>query len=169
VKFNEIYRGEDPNLSLGRFYNTDIRKLVAFRQREPRLFPDEMEDPMSFLTDRVQSEDTLYFTMRYRKKVLGYGSLDPIGKRVAQINSWANKWTRMRRHWVVGLVRLLVEFGFKELGLERMGTWSADFAKANQNVLRDVGFTQEGILRKATCYDSSPTDIILFGLLKEEF
>jgi len=170
MRFKEIYRSEheDPNLSLGRFYSTDVRKLAAFRQREGRIFPSDIVDPQMYFTQRVRDPNTLYLTGRYRKDVLGYGAFDPIGANVAVLNCWVKKWKRVRRQWLVGLMRTMASFGFREMGLRRLTMTCTSFAKAAERLIRETGFTYEGTLRKLGNYNG-PTDILIFGLLKEEF
>lgn len=170
MKFKETYRSDDdPNLSLGRFYNTDIRKLVSLRQDYPLLFSDDMGDPQLYFTERVQSDSAIFFTMKYRKKVVGYGAFDPIGKELATMHCWKRRWERTKKHHLVGLARLLILFGFRELNLRRITMTATDSAKTAISMIQNIGFTQEGLIRKFGLYNSVPTDILVFGMLKEEF
>ena len=168
MKFKEIYIGDDLNLSLGRFYNTDIRKLVAFQLDYPRLFSDQLEDPSAYFTERVRAPDSLYFALRYRKKVIAYGALDPIGKGLATMHLWRRKWERTKKQWLIGLARLMAEFSFKEMGFRRLTMAVPDFADTAASLIRDTGFTQEGILRNFATYEGTPTNMVVFGMLKEE-
>lgn len=170
MKFKETYRGEDINLSLGRFYNTDIRKLAAFQLDYPLLFPDPISsDPRAYFTERVQSQDSLYFALRFRKKVVGYGALDPIYPGHAILNLWKRKWERVKKHHFVGIGRLLLQFGFRELSLEKITILSTDLAPTANSLVLDTGFTPEGRIRKFVLYAGELIDVLPFGMLKEEF
>ena len=65
-------------------------------------------------------------------------------------------------------VVLLLNFGFRDLNLNRI--FLHVFAN-NEPALRmyeKVGFTREGVLRRAAYIDGSYVDIVVMGILREE-
>jgi diamine N-acetyltransferase len=65
-------------------------------------------------------------------------------------------------------VLLLLDFGFRDLNLNRI--FLHVFA-TNEPALRmyeKVGFTREGVLRRAAYIDGSYVDIVVMGILREE-
>lgn len=71
----------------------------------------------------------------------------------------------------LGLVMLknALKFGFEELNLNRVTAEVYEYNTASNNVLLKLGFKEEGRLRKAKFHKSRFWDIIIYGLLKEEF
>ncbi|MBI2190647.1 MAG: GNAT family N-acetyltransferase [Planctomycetes bacterium] len=65
--------------------------------------------------------------------------------------------------------RLLVEFGFRDLGLRRITLHVVKGNAAALRVYEKVGFVQEGVLRQAAYLDGNTVDLILMGLLREEY
>ncbi len=63
----------------------------------------------------------------------------------------------------------MLQFGFDELGLERIHAYSFTRNKASANVLRKIGMTYEGSARHAFRKNGEFLDIFLFGIIREEF
>jgi len=78
---------------------------------------------------------------------------------------------RQHRGKGLGLVMLknALKFGFEELNLNRITAEVYEYNTASNNVLLKLGFKEEGRLRKAKFHKSRFWDIIIYGLLNEEF
>lgn len=63
----------------------------------------------------------------------------------------------------------LVHYGFTEMGLHKIT--ASHFARnpASGRVLQKTGMTQEGVLRQDFCKDGVYEDLVLYGLLAEEW
>ena len=66
-------------------------------------------------------------------------------------------------------VRLLVGFAFSDLNLERVGLHVFSTNKRALGLYAKTGFKVEGRLRKAAYIDGVYVDIILMGLMKDEW
>jgi RimJ/RimL family protein N-acetyltransferase len=65
-------------------------------------------------------------------------------------------------------VKLLLDFGFKDLNLNRI---YLHVFKTNTRAIRSyekIGFVREGLLRKAAHIDGTYVDIVVMGILREE-
>ena len=73
-------------------------------------------------------------------------------------------------HWIgTEAVKLILEYGFNNIGLERISANTLEQNKATQRVLEKLGFTLEGTERKAVYFAGKKWDRLNYAILKEEF
>jgi len=65
--------------------------------------------------------------------------------------------------------QLLLNHCFNNLNLNRVYTGAYSFNKASIRTLKKIGFTKEGCLRQAIFKNGKFYDIILFGILKNDY
>ncbi|HHW09165.1 MAG TPA: GNAT family N-acetyltransferase [Firmicutes bacterium] len=65
--------------------------------------------------------------------------------------------------------RLMLEYGFNNLGLERISANTLEQNKGAQRVMEKLGFTLEGVERKAVYFAGRRWDRLTYGLLREEY
>ncbi len=86
----------------------------------------------------------------------------------ASITFWlAEKW--QGQGIITKCVRALIQYGFGELGLNRVEIACAYDNTRAQAVAERLGFVQEGRLRQAECRYGQFVDVILNGMLKCEW
>ncbi len=66
-------------------------------------------------------------------------------------------------------VRLLVEFGFRDLNLERIYLHVFESNAPALAAYEKVGFRREGLARRAAFVDGAWRDVVLMGLLREDY
>jgi len=66
-------------------------------------------------------------------------------------------------------VRLLLDFAFKSLNLNRVELEMLDFNERAQRCYRKVGFKEIGIRRQGKFVDGKPRNVILMDILKDEW
>ncbi|MGH2666178.1 GNAT family N-acetyltransferase [Flavobacterium sp.] len=66
-------------------------------------------------------------------------------------------------------VSKILEYGFTNMGLNRIEAGVGPSNKASLNIIRKFGFTQEGYLRQHFVRDGEIQDTLLFSLLEEEY
>jgi RimJ/RimL family protein N-acetyltransferase len=66
-------------------------------------------------------------------------------------------------------VALLLRHAFADLGLRRVQLQAFSSNAAALRCYAKVGFTQEGVLRQAAYIDGEPVDVVVMGILREEF
>jgi RimJ/RimL family protein N-acetyltransferase len=103
-------------------------------------------------------------------RIIGMISLMKIDakSRNAELGYWLGK-----KHWGKGItseaVRLILNFGFKKLGLRKVYARVMHPNRASARVLQKSGFRPEGTGRKHIFKDGRWYDELRFGLLKEEY
>lgn len=107
---------------------------------------------------------------RDTEELIGVGGLHKVDftHSGAEIGYWLGK-----KHWGRGLgteaVRLLLEFGFRELKLYRIYGMTFGPNTASQRVMEKCGFTLEGTWRKGIVKHRSRRDLVHYGILRDEY
>jgi len=65
--------------------------------------------------------------------------------------------------------RLLIEYGFKQLNLNRVSSSAKAFNERSLRLHKTVVFRQEGIMRQSEFVNGKFHDKVMFGLLREEW
>ena len=91
---------------------------------------------------------------------------------------WSNKKVEVG-YWISagfqgkGIVtratRALVDYLFDELGLNRVEIHCAEGNKKSRAIAERLGFRQEGILRQATLLYDHYQDMVIYGMLREDW
>jgi RimJ/RimL family protein N-acetyltransferase len=82
----------------------------------------------------------------------------------AEVGYWLAPEARGEGHATRAL-RLICEFGFRSLGLERIDLYAATGNPGSQRVAERGGFTREGVLRSYMLGKDGQLDMVAFGLL----
>jgi RimJ/RimL family protein N-acetyltransferase len=119
------------------------------------------------------ANDTEYpFVVRERAggAFLGTCGLNAIDR----LNRWANLgyWVRSsatRRGIATRAATLLADFGFRELGLDRIEILAATGNEPSQRVALNVGTTREGVLRRRLRVGDASYDAVVFSLIRDDW
>jgi [ribosomal protein S5]-alanine N-acetyltransferase len=78
-----------------------------------------------------------------------------------------------REHWGTGAngesKALILHFAFESLGLERVSAYAHPENVRSLKALEKIGFTREGLLRGWHVHRGERRDVVILGLLKEEW
>jgi ribosomal-protein-serine acetyltransferase len=124
-------------------------------------------------TEQAWANDTEYpFAIfdRVDGALLGTCGINAIDR----LNRWANLgyWVRTRatrRGVATRAARLVADFGFRELGLDRIEILAATGNTASRTVAERVGATSEGVLRRRLRVDETSHDAVVFSLIRDEW
>ncbi len=87
--------------------------------------------------------------------------------RRAEVGYWLAREARGQGH-ATRAVRIICDWGFAALGLERIELLAATANDASQRVAVRAGFTSEALLRSYMCGREGRQDMIAFGLLPRD-
>jgi RimJ/RimL family protein N-acetyltransferase len=90
------------------------------------------------------------------------------GEEIAQLSYWVAPRHR-RRGLATRIVRLVCEFAFRELGIERIEALVEPDNEASLGVVRAAGFVEEGVLRRRARFGDERRDMALYALLPSDF
>ena len=85
----------------------------------------------------------------------------------AEVGYWLAAQARGQGH-VTRAVRLITEWGFRSLALERIDLMAATANPASQRVAERCGFTREAVLRSYLVGREGRQDMVAFGLLASD-
>ncbi|MFC2069614.1 GNAT family N-acetyltransferase [Chloroflexota bacterium] len=86
---------------------------------------------------------------------------------IANLGYWV-RTGKTKRGVATTATKLLAEFGFKELHLQRIELVIAIANKASQRVAEKAGATREGILSNRLLLDGKISDAVLFSLIPQD-
>ena len=96
----------------------------------------------------------------------GLNHIDRVNCRAA-LGYWV-RTSRTKRDVASAAARLLAQFGFKKLKLNRIEVKAAVGNKASQRVAEKIGARREGILRNRMVVHDRVYDMVLFSLIPED-
>ncbi len=146
--------------------------VLRFLKSVPNPYRRENAKAWVNLTHRAARRDiACHFGIEQNeeRKIIGGISLSAINHthRHSELGYWLS-----HRHWRKGYmfeaVGLVCDFGFNQLGLQRIYAYVLDINRASAALLEKHGFTREGILRDACNYKNRRHDMYLFSKLKGE-
>lgn len=171
MKYKDRYQcARHPGYSIGRVYTSDMRKIASLQQHYKFLFPDLIShNPVKFLTQLMRQENCLFYAVKNGKIVEGFGYLmlvDPT--KIAEIDCFRKKLPFSIKKYRA-FFETQLEFCFEELELRKLYGRVPAALPGLVDLIRKMGFTIEGIMRKDMIFDEKPQDMVLLGMLREEF
>jgi [ribosomal protein S5]-alanine N-acetyltransferase len=170
---NELKSGD---ISLRALQESDALRLaelannekIGVNLRDGFPFPYTIDDARSFINQFMHSGTI--FAIEYRGEYVGNIGLTPcnnVYRKSAEIGYFIGE-----PYWNKGIatlaVKIISDFGFRELGLARIHTGVYEYNPASQRVLEKCGFIREGIFRKAIFKKGKLWNEIRFALLNNE-
>lgn len=136
-------------------------------------YPRSLDQWAKWLEEQQKDRDNYIFAIRHigEKRLLGYAQLD--GILWTHQNCWLGLGLGDRQDWGKGYGRqameLILKFAFDELNLHRIQLTVFSYNKRAISLYEGLGFTREGTYREFLQRDGQRYDMILFGLLRDEW
>ena len=173
VRFGPIDYEKDPEIESKWTHDAEFMRLYDIVPARP-MSAAMVKKQYEKLEKQVEEEKNLYcFQLRAREDDR------LIGKAAVQWIEWANGngYLRLaigaaedrRKGYGTQALRMLLRFSFAELNLFRVTASVPEYNEAAIALLKKAGFTEEVRRRKALERDGRRWDILLFGLLKDEW
>lgn len=111
------------------------------------------------------------FTEGSGSQPIGVVALSDIARAFGTATLWyvLGEKAYARHGYTTEAVYLLLDVGFRELGLRSVQAWTVEANRASVRVLERNGFSLAGRLRQCHVVDGIPQDRLLFDLLAEEY
>lgn len=107
-------------------------------------------------------------TVRAGRSLIGSIGLSRMAGREAELGYWVGvPW--WNRGYCTEAARAVVDYGFGELGLERIHAHRLLRNPASGRVLEKAGLRREGLARQAFRKDGREEDIVLYGILRTDW
>ena len=149
-------------------YWNDLEMASIATNRAPQ--PHSVEEAQSFFDDLAKRDDYVRFVIEVDGEVIGDCSLHDIDKhnRTCEVGIAIGK-----PFWAKGYgqdaLKTLVDYAFKHHNMHRVGLEALADDERAVGCYRKVGFVEEGTLRKRDWVNGEYRDVLLMGILDEEW
>ena len=134
-------------------------------------FPQSMAGIRDWFEQTRTRDDQVTFVIETPAgESIGICSLEAIDarSRTSTLGIWIGK-----AYWDTGYgtdaLRLLCRFGFQQMNLQRIQLWVYEENRRARRVYERVGFRHEGVARRGQFVGGRNVDVLLMGLLNDEF
>jgi RimJ/RimL family protein N-acetyltransferase len=173
IRFGPIDYEKDPEIESKWTHDAEFMRLYEIAPARP-MSAAMVKKQYEKLEKQVEEEKNLfYFAVRARQDDR------LIGKATIQGIEWSNGNGHLRlgigaaedrrKGYGTQALRMLLRFAFAELNLYRVSAVVPEYNEAGIALLKKAGFTAEVCRRKALERDGRRWDMLMFGLLKEEW
>jgi RimJ/RimL family protein N-acetyltransferase len=173
IRFGPIDHEKDPQIESKWTHDSDFMRLYDIEPARP-MSPAMVKKKYEKLEkDIEESKNMFYFAIRAREddRLLGKAIISRI--------EWSNGngWIELgigsaddrRKGYGAQALQLLLRFAFAELNLYRVTARVQEYNEAAIALLKKFGFTEEARRRQALDRDGRRWDLLVFGLLKDEW
>ena len=174
---NKIIIAAQGNVVIRELIDDDLQKLaeyannikVAFNLRDAFPNPYFFEDAVKFKSMVDGQNPKTIFAIEYKGEYVGNISLikgSDVYRKSAEIGYFVGE-----PFWNMGImtqaVKMITDWGFKNLDIVRIYTGIFEYNKASQKVLEKCGFTKEAIFRNSICKNNKMYDEVRYAKMIE--
>lgn len=117
------------------------------------------------------SKKSKVFAVRLSERIIGVAGFDDIieENQVATLFIGLGNKNERGKGYGMETMRLLLEYGFNKLNFHRIQLNVLEFNESAISLYEKCGFKKEGIFREFVLRDSKRYNLLLYGLLKDEW
>jgi ribosomal-protein-alanine N-acetyltransferase len=161
------FRPDDLYDSLAIVGDDEVTRWLSFDSRDE----DQAAAMLSGIIDRAQlqprTEYYLAVTLPDQDRVIGFARLGLDGVKAAKLG-YAIRASEQGRGYATDAARVLIRFGFSELGLHRISAAIGPDNVPSIAMAERLGFTPEGCIRHHVFTNGAWRDSLLYSLLEHE-
>ena len=168
-----------PRLSLTAYSKDDLAALLPFFQDLSTLRyylpttvrPFNLEQLDLLLSDWNDGQSNFVFAIRHEGEICGLVNLDGLDfpNSHAEIGIAITDKLQRGQGFAGEALQLLLDFAFGELNLQRIWCRIISGNDPSVRLFTRTGFVQEGVLRQHVRRSGSFRDMLVFGLLRDEY
>lgn len=173
IRFGPIDHEKDPAIESKWTHDSDFMRMCEIEPARP-MSPAMLKKKYEKLEKEIEeSRNIFYFAVRAREDDR------LIGRAVVNRIEWSNGngWIELavgspkdrRKGYGAQAAQMLLRFAFAELNLFRVTARVPEYNEAAIALLKKFGFTEEVRRRQAVDRDGRRWDLLVFGLLKDEW
>ena len=173
IRFGPIDYEKDPEVESRWTHNGEFMRLYEFEPARP-MSAAIMKKQYEKLEKKIDEDKNLYHFMIRAK-----ADDRLIGKAVIQRIEWANgncsvrvgigSTADQRKGYGTQALKMLLRFAFAELNLFRVSANVAEYNEGAIALMKKIGFVEEVRRRQALEREGRRWDLLVFGLLKDEW
>ena len=146
-------------------------KKIWINLRDAFPFPYTLENAKSYIEMTCAQKPQSFFGIEVNSKIVGMIAVLQ-GKDVYSISGEIGYWLG-EEYWNKGVmtaaVKAMVDYGFQELGLERIHSGVFEYNTTSMKVLEKAGFIKETIFKNAVKKDGLIVNEHRYAILKEDY
>ncbi len=160
---------EDSEVWFQNLSNDEIAELVGM---EPLKTIDEANEIIESFSDRFKERTGMAWaiTLKESNEFIGTCSYEQIDNRN---HSGEIGYDLLKEYWGLGFMtealRAIINYGFERFKLNRIEAHTASDNTASRNLLRRLGFSEEGTFRESSFYRGEFKDDSYYSLLRREW
>lgn len=168
-----------PRLSLTAYSQEDLQALLPFFQDMATLRyylpttvrPFNLEQVGLLLQDWNDGQTNFVFAIRQQDQICGLVNLDGLDfpNSHAEIGIAITSKLQRGKGFASEALNLLLDFAFGELNLQRIWCRIISGNEPSVRLFTRAGFVQEGVLRRHVRRSGDFRDMLVFGLLRDEY
>ncbi len=168
-----------PRLSLTAYSQEDLQALLPFFQDMATLRyylpttvrPFNLEQVGLLLQDWNDGQTNFVFAIRQQDQICGLVNLDGLDfpNSHAEIGIAITSKLQRGQGFASEALNLLLDFAFGELNLQRIWCRIISGNEPSVRLFTRAGFVQEGVLRRHVRRSGDFRDMLVFGLLRDEY
>jgi len=168
-----------PRLSLTAYSKDDLAALLPFFQDLSTLRyylpttvrPFNLEQLDLLLSDWNDGQSNFVFAIRHKGEICGLVNLDGLDfpNSHAEIGIAITNKLQRGQGFASEALQLLLDFAFGELNLQRIWCRIISGNDPSVRLFTRTGFVQEGVLRQHVRRSGAFRDMLVFGLLRDEY
>ncbi|KUP07739.1 GNAT family acetyltransferase [Bacillus coahuilensis p1.1.43] len=171
---------ENQRIYLGLFEEDDFHKMkdwYRYNQTYPRLLsaepyrPKTVEQLKKWMTETSEKDYRFSIRLKSTDDLIGYMELDDIlwSNRVGWISLGIGELEHRGKGYGKEAMDTILRYAFHELNLHRIQLTVFSYNEPAIHLYEKVGFQKEGTYRQFLERDGNRHDMLLYGLLKEEW
>ena len=173
IRFGPIDHEKDPDVESKWTHNSDFMRLYEIDPARPMSAAMVKKKYEKLEKEIDENKNAYYFTIRAREddRLIGKAEINRI--------EWSNGngWIQFgigsaedrRKGYGTQALQMLLRFAFAELNLFRVTARVQEYNEAGIALLKKFGFVEEVRRRQALDRDGRRWDLLVFGLLNEEW
>lgn len=137
-----------------------------------RPYPKSFFEIENWYNDLLSNPTVKSFAIKTKEgEYIGNIELSEIDFRIrkAELGIFIGEGDFLNKGYGRDAVNVLLKFAFKQMNLNRVSVKIVEYNQKAVEFFQECGFQKEGILKQAFYYDNKYYNIILYGLLKEEY
>lgn len=173
IRFGPIDHEKDPEIESKWTHDSEFKRMYETDPVRPMSAAMVKKQYEKLEKEIEESKNMYYFAIRAREDDR------LIGKAVVQWIEWSNGVGRVhlgigaaedrRKGFGAQAMQMLLRFAFAETNLFRVSAFVPEYNEAAFGLIKKFGFVEEVRRRKALERDGRRWDLVIFGLLKDEW
>ena len=170
------------DFSIDNLKKNDVEKLRVWRNSQRKILRQNKilskSEQKNYFNKYIKNQtkkkypEVILFAYKYKDELIGYGGLVYISwpnyraELSLLLNTDFTRNKKIFKFYSINYLKLVKEFAFKKLKLNRLYTETFQYRKIQIKILENFGFKKEGVLRKHNIKNNKPVNVIVHSIIR---